>query len=424
MVHLQTAMETELHKAGASPFTAYSGSSTPLYNRSRSSTLFARIVTFILALGLYTSCRTYVMSSAAGADLSQYTESVFIPFMFKFSTEHVPQVMCTIEGVDIEMPIDTGSTGTLIGAPILNIDPHVGKPAHHFFTSSRILYVGRLVELPINFRGEAGLHATAKVPILIVDKSYRCPWYDPTKDTFDCPVGPNGEKAVQRDTSNITYMGVGFGRNEPRDGMPYATPDINAFLNVESIGGRTVATGSIRSGYIVSTDGVYLGLTSLNTRNFAFEDLQPGLTHKVDRRDWAMAQMCVSIDGSVARCGASLIDTGISQMYIRAGEGVPIPTVFIRNPNKHSRTNMVKRVKPGTNIAVGFPSLESPVSSYSFVVGEGSKMEPSHAVPGQAVFPPFINTGRHFLFGYLIAFDAVGGRFGFRPVHPSSSSVL
>jgi hypothetical protein len=417
-------METDLHKAGALPPIASSGSSTPLYNRSRSSTLFARIAKFVLALGLYASYRTYVMSSA-GVDLSRYTESVFIPFIFKFSTEHVPQVMCTIEGVDIEMPVDTGSTGTLIGAPMLpNIDPSTGEPAHHFFTSSRILYVGRLVELLINFRDEAGLKATAKVPILIVDKSYRCPWYDPTKDRFDCPVGPNGEKAVQRDTSNITYMGVGFGRNEPRDGMPYAIPGVNAFLNIVSIGGRNVATGSIRSGYIVSTNGVHLGLTTLNTRNFAFEDLQPGLTHKADQRDWAMAQMCVSIDGGAARCGASLIDTGISQMYIRAGEGVSIPTIVVRNPNKHSGTKMVKRVKPGTDIAIGFPSLESPVSSYSFVVGEGSKMEPSHAVPGKAVSPPFINTGRHFLFGHSIAFDAVGGRFGFRPVHTSSSSVL
>jgi hypothetical protein len=268
------------------------------------------------------------------------------------------------------------------------------------------------------------LHATAKVPILIVDESYRCPWYDPTKDGFDCPVGPNGEKAVQRDTSNITYMGVGFGRNEPRDGMPYAIPDMNAFLNLESINGRKVATGALRSGYIVSTEGVQLGLTSENTSGIAFEDLQAGLTHENDPRDWAMAKMCFSIDGGGAHCGAALIDTGISQMYLRAGEGVLIPTVTIRNPNRHSRTKMVRRVKPGTNITVGFPSLESPVSSYSFVVGEGSKMEPSHAVPGKAVSPPFINTGRHFLFGYSIAFDAVGGRFGFRPVQSNSSSVL
>jgi hypothetical protein len=206
--------------------------------------------------------------------------------------------------------------------------------------------------------------------------------------------------------------------------MPYAVPDVNPFLNIVSINGRTVAPGSQRSGYVVSTEGVQLGLTSDNTRGFSFDNLQPGLTHETDPRDWAMAKMCFSIDGGVARCGASLVDTGIPQMYIRAGDGVLIPTISTRNPNKQSRTKMVKRVKPGTKIAVGFPSLKTSVSSYSFAVGEGSKMEPSHTVPGIATSPPFVNTGRRFLYGYSIAFDAVGGRFGFRPVHPSPPSVL
>jgi hypothetical protein len=361
----------------------------------------------------------------ANTNLSQYTVTVFIPFVHKFSPKHVPQVKCTIQGVDIDMPVDTGSTGLLVGAPLLpDIDPKIGDPAHHFFTSSRILYVGRLVTLPVSFEGEAGSNVTAKVPVLLVDKSWRCPWYSPGKDSFECPTGPNGERATERDTSHITYMGVGFGRNSPEDGMPMATPRINPFLNVATINGLPVSSTSMRAGYIVTTKGIHLGLTPHNVGGFAFEDLEPGLTHAADRRDWAMAHMCFKLNGEGQSCGSVLVDTGIAQMYIRPGKGVSIPTVTIRNPNKHGHAKMVKRVKRGTQITVAFPCFGEQVTSYSFTIGEGSLVEPSFVVPARATSPPFINTGRNILYGYSIAFDALGGRFGIQPVHPSSSSVL
>lgn len=356
-------------------------------------------------------------------NLSQYTASVFIPFIYKFSTKHDPQVLCTVEGVDIKMPVDTGSTGLLIGAPILpNVSRTAGVPAHHFFTSSRILYVGRLVSLPIGFHGEAGSYATATVPIFIVDKSWRCPWYNPSKDGFECTLGPNGEKALERDTSRITYMGVGFGRNGPRDGMPFAAPKLNPFLNIEAIDGLPISKTLMRAGYILSKEGVHLGLTPKNMQGYTLTSLEPGLTHNEDPRDWAMARMCFSINDGGINCGPALIDSGIPQMYIRAGGAVSIPTVVIRNPNKNGHAKFVRRVKPGTKITVGFPTLDAPVS-YSFIVGENSSTEPSYVVPGNAA-PPFVNTGRNFLFGYSIMFDAIGGQFGFCPANRLNSSSL
>ncbi|KAF2823817.1 hypothetical protein CC86DRAFT_372022 [Ophiobolus disseminans] len=362
----------------------------------------------------------------ARADLSQYTESIFLPFTNRFSSEDVTRIRCTIDGEKFSrMPVDTGSTGILIGAPILpNIDPSAGEPAHHFFTSSLRLYVGRLVDLSVGFYGENGSNATATIPVLIVDKSWLCPWYNPSKDGFQCPPGPHGEIAQERDTSKIAYMGVGFGRNCPKDGMPIAAPQVNPFLNIDAINGKPLSKATMRSGYIVTTEGVHLGLTRDNTRGFAFDDLQPGVTHGHDPRDWAMARMSFRINGGPQHFGTVLVDTGIPHMYIRAEDGVSIPTVTIRNPNKHGHAKMVKRVKPGTEITVAFPSFNNPASGYSFFIGEGSAVEPSFVVPGRPSFPPYVNTGRNFLHGYSIAFDATGGRFGFRPVQSSSSSVL
>lgn len=401
--------------------------STPGQAHDRSSTLLRRLATTVLLLALYAVFKTtYVMSIHHNEDhLSQHTDSIFLPFVYKFSSKHVPQVMCTIEGAKIEMPVDTGSTGVLIGAPILpNIDPSIGEPAHHFFTSSRILYVGRLVKLSIKFEGDLGSYATARVPVLIVDKSWWCPWYNPMKDGFECPPGPHGEKARERDTSRITYMGVGFGRNCPRDGMPIAAPEVNPFLNIEAIDGLPLSTGSMQAGYIVTTAGVTLGLTSSNTRDFVFEKLQPGCAHSQDSRDWAMAQMCFSINGRGMSNGSALVDTGIAQMYIRAEEGVSIPYITIPNPNPKGYAKMVRRVKPGTEIAVGFPSLNARSPAYSFTVGDNSSIHPTHVIPEKAGAPAFVNTGRNFIFGFSIAFDAIGGRFGFRPAKTSSCASL
>ncbi|CBY00909.1 hypothetical protein IAQ61_011812 [Plenodomus lingam] len=378
----------------------------------------------LLILIIYHSFSRFGTMSSAQVDLSQYSKSIFVPFIHKFSIKHDPQVICTIEGIKIKMPVDTGSTGLLIGAPMLpNLSSTIGTPAHHFFTSSKILYVGRLVELPINFHGEGSSYASATVPVFIVDKSWRCPAYDPSKDTFECPLGPNGEKPVERDTSHITYMGVGFGRNQPRDGMPFGAPKLNPLLNIVSLDGEPVDSSSMRAGYSISTAGVQIGLTQDNIRNFAFINLEPGLTHSQDQRDWAMARMCFNTDDGEPNCGAALVDTGIAQMYLRADKDRSIPTIHIRNPNKHGYAKMVKRVKPGTSVGIGFPSLQAPVASYSLIVGGESINEPSAVIPLNQTAPPYINTGRSFLFDYSIAFDATGGRFGFRPTR-SPGAVL
>lgn len=391
----------------------------------KSSTLFCYVTFLVGSLILVTVCNNGTMMYPEDTHPSSEYPSIFLPFVNEFSSEHVPQVLCTVQGVDILMPVDTGSTGTLIGAPVLpNIPPTAGTPAHHFFTSSRILYVGRLVELAMNFTGQGGSYATAIVPVLIVDKSWRCPWYDPLIDRFECPTGPHGEQAIERDTSQITYMGIGFGRNALQDGMPFATPSVNPLLNVQAVDGEPLGCGSMHAGYIVSREGVRVGLTPASTKGFVFARLEPGLTHEEDKRDWEMAKMCFSINGEGSNCGHVLVDTGIAQMYIRTEKGVSMPTVVIPNPNPNGQAKMVKRVKPGTRLTIDFPSLDRPIMSCSFVVGEGSAVEPSHVIPQLPKHLPYVNTGRNLLFRYSIAYDAAGGRFGFRSIGGSATASV
>jgi hypothetical protein len=351
------------------------------------------------------------------ADMSIHSKSIYLPYIHKFNSKHAPMVKATISGVEFELPMDTGSTGILIGAPLLPlVGPNEGTPSYEFLSSSRILYTGRLVELPITFHGSKNTNATATVPVLVVDESVVCPWYDAKVDGPCCPYNPYQPAPTPRDTSKITYMGVGWGRNLHGDGQPHAIPRANPFLNIESINGERLPPNSLRTGYTFSTEGVHLGLTVENTLGFIFTDLEPGLTHEEDARDWAMVKMCFSIDGEGYNCGSALIDTGIAQMYLRAEEGV-IPNITIRNPNPHGTAKWVHRVKPNTKLTIGIPSLDDrAVAEYSFTVGETSEMAPTYVVPSKQRHPAYVNTGRHFLFGFSVAFDAVAGRLGFRPI--------
>lgn len=249
-----------------------------------------------------------------------------------------------------------------------------------------------------------------------------CPWYDADKDTFSCPYNPNAPRPTPRDLSKITYMGVGFGRNNAGDGQPYGVPARNPFINIESIDGEPV---SLRAGYTISTGGVHLGLTNDNTRGYDFVHLDPGIDHKEEPKDWAMVEMSFKLNDQKEYSGRGLVDTGISQMYLRTEDNADIPTVNVPNPNPKGDAEFVKRVQPGTCIAIGFPNLGNENKMrYSFRVGEAGYMEPSFVVPGKPRSPPFVNTGRNFLYGYSVAFDAAGGRFGFRTVKQGPTPSL
>ena len=393
---------------------------TRLYSCRRRT--YTTISVAILLLGLYRYAFTMCANDTRAAPdmgLSKYRDSIFLPYVKGFSSDEIPMVQTNVEGVEIEMPVDTGSTGLLIGAPLLkHIDSKEGTPTYHYLTSSTILYVGRLVDLTITFYGQSGDRATARAPVLVVDEKYKCPWYDPKRDADRCKPGPRGEIAERLDTSKIMYMGVGFGRNGIGSGQPNATPERNPFLNVVSINGAAVSPDSLRTGYTISTRGVHVGLTSENTRGFVYAQLEHGVTYEKDPRDWAMVRANLSIDGEGGSWGYGLVDTGIRQMYIRAEDGVVIPTISIPNPDPKGIAAFVDRVKPGTRIGIDFlTSHARPPVGYRFVVGEkASPVEPYFVKKGKKTPPPFVNTGRNLLYGYDIAFDAAGGRFGFRAV--------
>jgi hypothetical protein len=85
----------------------------------------------------------------------------------------------------------------------------------------------------------------------------------------------------------------------------------------------------------------------------------------------------------------------------------------------HRCPKFVERVKPGTKLTFAFPGFEEGgIHGYEFSVGDASfASQPSYVVPEtlpRSGGAAFVNTGRKFLYGFSVVFDAVGGRFGFQ----------
>src|SRR5439155_8695551 len=112
---------------------------------------------------------------------------------------------------------------------------------------------------------------------------------------------------------------------------------------------------SVRPGYIVTREGVHLGMSAERTRGFAFIKLAANPASRPGVPEWSATPMAVSVDGVMGN-GTVLVDTGINYMFLSPPEG----TGLVRG----------QRAPSGTRIAVFMPGQRNPQPvSYGFTTG-------------------------------------------------------
>ena len=398
--------------------------------------------------------------NAGAPDYGAYTAARLIPFIRPLQPTPLPFTHTVglrfhVGGQPVEGTMDTGTTGVILSPhqiPGYRREDAEGYPlGWEFLSSSRVLWVGRWIPQDLVFVDALGRPlATAHVPVLAVETEVKCVKYKEGPGGYG-PVCPDSARVVVgRDTvrycrglapgspclypigppsSGLAYVGVGFGREY--DGQPQGLPDRNPLLNITMIEGEPVQPGTLRSGYIITAEGVHVGLTPANTAGFAFTRLQPRMipvfsggslvpgdsTASPYPRDWGAATVCVSVDGAPCAAGKVLVDTGVDEMFLTVPTGMPFTQVVVHDPSMDCDT--VRGLADGSRVSVSFPGTGDPPTSYSFVVGDTlNPTAPSVVMASHAPDRTFVNTGRHFLRAFDVLLDADGGWFGVRPVSP------
>ncbi|KAM6527484.1 hypothetical protein FSOLCH5_003554 [Fusarium solani] len=309
--------------------------------------------------------------------------------------------------------VDTGSTGIVHPASRLSIrTTDATTPGHLYLSSSRILYVGVWVDRYVWFDRRGPHEIKSRVPVLAVQRKYEhCASYT-SGDT--CPGG------VETSVGTITIMGIGVGRTY--DGQDQSTPDKNVLLNIASIRGRAVAAPDYSPGWIIDKTGITVGLTATNWMPFPPHVVRLPLPSPPGAGPLHL-RAYGEIPGSysVATVGpvdcSILIDTGIDYSSMRSHD--PLPVGFPRDSTTY-------KLADGNHVTVRFGrGFFGTIFSETWEVGDwgippkNCDITPCYVnVHQDTAHPSFVNTGRHLLRKWKIAFDAVDGRVGFARADP------
>lgn len=293
--------------------------------------------------------------------------------------------------------------------------------AYQYLSSSHILYTGCWINRNVWFNhldtGTGNHKVQAKVPILVVTRKITCPGYRIGVDGFNCP----SPLVVITNPDPPRMIGIGFGRTA--DGQPEGTPDKNPLLNVVAI--RDVAVdlssgySTYHPGYIISKEGLQVGLTATNYDSASFGSREAALPLSVSTCVGSSTPIhlcqrnelpgCLSIDNVPSPCLpiSVLLDTGLNQSYIRVPSSITYSTHD--DPSDNSTTSVLDNGQH-VHVELGVPQR----ASEDYTTGFASPVLPARVYNyHDDARAPFVNTGRHVYKAWKTAFDPVCGNLAF-----------
>jgi hypothetical protein len=187
-----------------------------------------------------------VEPEAANPNYSRYQQSYRLPFgntkPVDFENLRSLSVRVSLNGgPPMRLEVDTGSTGVIVGADdVPNIDPSA-PPGSITYSSSGVELVGVWTPVTMTFPDAVdkyGHVATALVPVLAVS------------ERKIHPGAVNGGTFTPSNHPKVFMLGIGNGRGkEPHQ-------ERNPWVNLTEM-----QAGTMRRGYMITRDGITLGLT-------------------------------------------------------------------------------------------------------------------------------------------------------------------
>ncbi|KAF3915697.1 hypothetical protein AA313_de0208801 [Arthrobotrys entomopaga] len=323
-----------------------------------------------------------------------------------------PKVNINVAGVPLVATVDTGSTGLVAAMSLFpNHNFTLQTPTSIFYSSSHWLEEGYEEWIDMTF----GPYKM-KTKILVKDHEVCCPTFDSTTDGHRCPAskvadgcicskncpssssspsptsGVTNKRLAARDPpAAVAYMGIGFGRGDP--------PIDNPFMNIVSFNDIPIGD-ALCQGYVITNKGITLGLNKENTEGFFWTSLEQNGTSGM--RDWDTPSIQYTLDNNPETEGTLLVDTGIANSY------------FSNTPTFTSQSTF----------NVSFPG-DSGKFTVRYDMSEGNTNSPNPMQPivfGVSSRPGYINSGRKLLNCFELAYDSVGGNFGYRYLNDTKAA--
>ncbi|MEE7505984.1 hypothetical protein [Methylobacterium mesophilicum] len=300
-----------------------------------------------------------------------------------------PRLGLSFGGAARPVLVDTGSTGIVVSASRIPGNASLpGEPGRLTYSSSGRIMVGRWVRVPVTVFGRDGASViTQPIRVLAVDR-------------IDCTARAR-RCTPQEAPAHVAMMGIGFGRED--DSQTQSTPDTNPLLNADPPG-----SGAVHRGYVLTRQGVHVGLTRANTRGrYRFVKLDP---HPRVPGDWLGVPACITVDGRApAACGRALLDTGVTGMFLT------LPPAQVADSLRAGAGDHAA-LRPGTRLSFRFGDA----AGYAITVGDrAAPLAPERIILNTTRPQPFVNTGLRVLNGYDVLYDADRGYFGFRDLAAS-----
>jgi hypothetical protein len=292
--------------------------------------------------------------------------------------------------------IDTGSLGVVVTKSSMVMDSNVhgpGAAGQKFYDSSGFVFTGNYYLAPVSLYLTDGTFVQTN-PILVL-----------AIDGVHCHTGyKNCNSDIPPD---LHYLGVGFDRNNTMIGDLFDSPSENAFLEFTDANSGT----DINGGYILSTNGVTVGITADNSSGFK----TVALTANSDfPGDWNAIPGCYGfpgLPGAPKFCGNLLLDVGISEMFLDASRDQWPAGSYDSNNKVPDGIEM--SIQAGNNNQWG----NQWAMSYTFSAVQPPE-QPTGPAPTYAEWYDdgnlFVNTGRRPLLAFDYLYSGSCGIAGFR----------
>jgi hypothetical protein len=323
--------------------------------------------------------------------------TIYLPYANGLiTTASVPTIYAKIgdHPSAVAFGMDTGSTGTVISPEYYTrgAGDTLQGLGSVTYSSSGIVWSGEVWRTTVSLMANSTeVVAQASVDVLVVSEQ-TC-----LDHARDC--------TPKHAPTGIHFMGIGFnsGTGFTWPASVVAAAANNPFTNLTYT--KDVPLNSVRKGWLLTNQGVYLGMSSQLTKNFAFVKLEQNpATVGSTTPLWQSAPAAVGVNG-VVKQGVSLVDTGVGEMLISpvAANGYPSGDMPL-----------------GVSIDILFPSQSQPQPAYyTFVVTSPANPGANPMTPGTVIVSEdtsgivFVNTGRNFLQGFNYLYDGVSGYVGY-----------